>query len=277
MISVLVVGAGPVGHTLAAGLARAGYELRHWSRSRGPLFQEGEPPEPVDVVLLAVRDDVIAQAARFVVDHGAAGAGTVLVHCAGALPPLEVLQAERARVRGCGLLHPLLSISDPEGTDLAGTVAAISGDAAGLAMAERLAHSLGAHPLPLLPEQLGAYHAAAALAAGHVAAVLDAAVAALTAIGLDRRHAEEALAGLSRSVMDNVTRVGLPAALTGPAARGDVATVQRHLQALPATSPEAAEMYRLLLPAVLRLAQRKGSAGAAELQAIEALLRAPAT
>ncbi len=264
---ILVVGAGPVGHALAAGLSRAGFALHHWSRSRGPLWQEGEPPQTPAVVILAVRDDVIGQAARFAVQHGAAGPRTVLLHCAGAIPPLAVFSELRGQVAGCGLLHPLRSLSsqDVATADLTGTVMAICGDPVGLATAERLALAVGGHPLPLEPEQLGAYHAAAALCSGHVAALLDVAVGVLQSIGLDRRHAEQALASLCGSVATNVAVVGLPAALTGPIARGDVETVSRHLQALPAASAEADRLYRALLPTVLRLAEAKG---AADLQAL---------
>ena len=82
---ILVVGAGPVGHAWAKRLLAAGYTLRHWSRSQGPLWQESATREPADIVVFAVRDEAIAQAAQFLVEHGAAGPGSVLLHCAGAL------------------------------------------------------------------------------------------------------------------------------------------------------------------------------------------------
>src|SRR6185436_947823 len=98
--------------------------------------------------------------------------------------------------------------------DLRGAVIAVCGDVAGLLEAERLAARLGGVPLVLQPSQLAAYHGAAALAAGHAAALLAAATEALVAVGLDRRHAEGALAALCASMAHNVARVGLPAALT---------------------------------------------------------------
>jgi predicted short-subunit dehydrogenase-like oxidoreductase (DUF2520 family) len=71
----------------------------------------------------------------------------------------------------------------------------------------------------------------------------------------------------------------LPAALTGPIARGDAATVARHLAAL-ASDPalnEIAAVYRLLGRRALALARAQGRADAAALAAIAALLAAPAT
>jgi predicted short-subunit dehydrogenase-like oxidoreductase (DUF2520 family) len=207
----------------------------------------------------------------------------VLLHCAGALPPLEVLGAEVGRVKGLGLLHPLRSFVDGGDLDgepvlggsaqlLTGTVIAVGGDDAGLAAAKLLCSALGGQPLLVSAEQQGAYHAAAVLAAGHVAALLDVATHILARIGLDRPLAERALAALTRSVTHNIERVGLTSALSGPFARGDAATIGRHLTALHALSAESEAVYRALAPSALDLAYRKGSATPEGLDRIARLL-----
>lgn len=258
---ILVVGAGPVGHVLAQGLQAAGFPLRHWARSRGPLWEETNQKQAVDIIILAVRDEAIATAARFIVEHGAADGRTVLLHCAGALPPLDVLAEEAGRVRGRGLLHPLSSFAEADpAVTLAGTVVAIGGDDPGLETGRLLTEALGAVPLALSAEQQGAYHAAAVMAAGHVAALLEVATHVLTSVGLHRPAAEKALSALTRSVTHNIDRVGLPTALTGPFARGDANTVARHLQALGSMSAEADAVYRGLCASALDLGYRKGAA-----------------
>jgi predicted short-subunit dehydrogenase-like oxidoreductase (DUF2520 family) len=280
---VLVVGAGPVGHALASGLALAGFPLRHWSRSLGPLWQESASRRPADIVVLAVRDEAIAQAAQFVVEHGAAGPGSVLLHCAGALDPYEALGAQRDQVAGVGLLHPLRSFAQSvagsaapaaELLNLGGTVLAVCGDERGVLAAELLGNALGGVVVKLPAERLPAYHAAAVLAAGHVAALLDTAVHLLRRIGLEQRVAEQALASLTRSVVDNIAEVGLPHALTGPFARGDAATVGKHLDALARISCEATTVYRTLGYTSIDVAQHKGGAEPAALDRIRALLDA---
>lgn len=46
-----------------------------------------------------------------------------------------------------------------------------------------------------------------------------------------------------------------PEALTGPIARGDEATVQRHLEAIETTMPELLELYRVLAERTRSLAE----------------------
>ena len=77
-----------------------------------------------------------------------------------------------------------------------------------------------------------AYHAAAVIASNHLVALLGQAerVAAWPACP------STAYLDLVRATVDNVAELGPAAALTGPAARGDDATIERHLDALPETS-----------------------------------------
>ncbi|MGH2477881.1 MAG: DUF2520 domain-containing protein, partial [Candidatus Limnocylindrales bacterium] len=59
------------------------------------------------------------------------------------------------------------------------------------------------------------------------------------------------------ATLDNVAALGPATGLTGPAARGDEATIRRHLRALPVDERRA---YRSLADAARRLAQQARSA-----------------
>jgi predicted short-subunit dehydrogenase-like oxidoreductase (DUF2520 family) len=72
-----------------------------------------------------------------------------------------------------------------------------------------------------------AYHAAACIAANHLVALL----AQAQRVAPDGVPFE-ALLELARGALDNVAAIGPKAALTGPAARGDVETLERHRQAM---------------------------------------------
>ncbi len=277
---VLVVGAGPVGLTFERALSHIGFPVRSWSRSHGPLWPQGSEPVAADIVILAVRDDAIAHAAEYIVAHGGAGSQSVVLHCAGGRPPSQVLATIRSAVKGIGLLHPLRSFVHRGGSDeqdgsgpqkeheLVGTVMALCGDAAGLFAGQELCTALSGVPLVLPEDRLPMYHAAAVLAAGHVATLIDVAVQLLGRIGLDRKVGAAALTALTDSVLHNIRQVGLPQALTGPIARGDALTVASHLDALNRQSCQVGDIYRVVAESSLDIAYRKGTADDAALAAV---------
>jgi predicted short-subunit dehydrogenase-like oxidoreductase (DUF2520 family) len=102
------------------------------------------------------------------------------------------------------------------------------------------------------------YHAAAALAANGAAGLAFAAVSILERLGFDRRAAERAIGGLLRTVGDNVQSLGVPAALTGPIARGEPRTVARHRRALARLGRGALGAYDAVLPVVVDCARASG-------------------
>lgn len=265
-MSVLVAGGGPVARALVAGLRRAGLDVATWSRAGG----RGGAAEPVTVAVLAVSDGAIGEVARRLLDDGVIDARAAVLHCAGVLPPRLALAGVAHRVAGVGLLHPLRAVArGAVETDLTGTVFGVAGDETGTAAARELVARLAGVPLVLDEESLPRYHAAAALAGNHTLALVASAVELLVTEGLPRPDAERAASSLLRSAADNVAARGLPDALTGPIARGDVETVERHLAALPeAVLP----LYRATACATLALARAQGRADPARLSALAVLL-----
>ncbi len=264
---LLIVGDGPVARALTAALQAADVAPQRWWR------RQGTPLPQADVVVLAVRDEAIGDMAAQImarVDDDATP--PILLHCAGALPAEEAFSSLKRRPLGVGVLHPLRSIAGGEADgSLNGTVFAVEGDGPGREAALRLVERVGGAPLLLEAEQLPRYHAAAALVSNHAVALVDAGVELLTSVGLERAQATRALAGLLASTAENLSRVGLPEALTGPIARGDVAVVARHLLALRSLTDIAA-LYRATARRVSKVAADKGRAGRDALLRIAALL-----
>jgi len=140
------------------------------------------------------------------------------------------------------------------GERLQGATFACSGTAAAREMAERLVLLFGGRLLSLgdAPADRARYHAAAALAANGLVALLDLALEALGEQG-DR----EGLAHLIRGVAENLAATSTRDALTGPVVRGDAEVVRAHLAALP---DEARRVYRLLSRRMVELARERGVA-----------------
>jgi predicted short-subunit dehydrogenase-like oxidoreductase (DUF2520 family) len=182
----------------------------------------------VDLLVIATPDDQVARVAAQVVPVD----GAVVLHLSGSLG-LDVLAPHRRR---CSL-HPLVPLPNPE-VGTARLLSGISFAVAGDPIAERLALALGGRPLTVDEELRTSYHAAASIAANHLVALIGQVerVAASAGLPLD------AFAGLMRAATDDALSLGPRAALTGPAARGDWDTVERHRRALSTMAGHRTEL-----------------------------------
>ncbi len=225
-----VVGRGRLGPALAAALRAAGVAVD------GPLGR-GATAQDADVVLLCVPDAEIARAAACIPGCD----GRLVGHCSGAttLAPLHPHEAFS--------LHPLMTVP-ATGADFRGAPAAIAGTTdRARDTARRLAAGLGMTPFSVADHDRAAYHAAASIASNFLVTLEW---AAERVGGVDR----EVLAPLVRATVDNWAAHGAHAALTGPIARGDEATVARQRDAVRRRAPELAALFDALADATRTLA-----------------------
>ncbi len=229
---IAIVGAGRLGTAMAAALAAAGIDVE------GPL-RRGEPVgADAGAVLLCVPDTEIEAAAA------ALTAGPLVAHCSAsttlaALAPHEAFS-----------LHPLMTVPET-GARFAGATAAVAGStSAALSTAGALARRLGMQPVQIDDADRAAYHAAASIAANFLVVVEDLAERLARTAGLDR----EPLVALVQAAVANWATLGPGAALTGPVARGDDATVVRQRAAVAERAPADLELFDALVDATRRLA-----------------------
>ncbi len=221
--SVQIVGArGRVGSAVSARLAELGVAL------------DSQSPE---LVLLCVPDRAIAEVAS------ATPIGPWIAHVSGATP----LAALDPHTRRFGL-HPLQSFSRSRGPEqLDGAWAAVTSETdEARAVGYELAETLGVRPFDLADADRVTYHAGAAMASNYLVTLREAARSLLEAAGAP----PDALDPLIHGVVDGGFE------LTGPIARGDWSTVERHLAAIRAARPELEELYVVLAEATARIAGR---------------------
>jgi predicted short-subunit dehydrogenase-like oxidoreductase (DUF2520 family) len=203
-----------------------------------------------DLVVIATPDAAIADAAAALASSLPAGA--LVLHLSGActLAELDKLRVERPDVE-LGSLHPLQSfpMADVGVARLPGSWCAVDGPPD----VERIAVSLGLRPFRIDESKRVAYHATATVASNHLVALMGQVARLAAAAGVP----PAALLPLVRSTLENVDAFGPAGALTGPIVRGDVDTVARHLDALPADERPA---YRALAEQALRLTGRDDTA-----------------
>ena len=203
-----------------------------------------------DIVIIATPDAAIEGTAVAVAPSLRRGA--LVVHLAGShgldafVPLLEL----RPDVR-VGALHPLQSMPSVSlGLDrLPGSWAAIAGDP----QVGELAAALELRTFVVPDGERARYHATAVVASNHLVALLGQVERLATSAGVPF----EAFAPLAEASMANVFDLGARAALTGPVARGDLATVAAHLRELP---PSERDVYRALAREAARLADTRNNA-----------------
>ncbi len=180
-----------------------------------------------ELLLVAVSDRAIYDVAAMI----PASEGLVF-HASGALLSL----------RDGFSLHPLKSLPPVgEPGDLEGTMLVFEGEHR--RTAKLIAAAVGAKFVEVAPERKALYHAAAVFGSNYVAAVLDIGERLMREAGID--ESKEALVALAQSAIENWRRHDDAKRFTGPAARGDAETIERHLAAL-AGDPRLAEIYELL-------------------------------
>ncbi|MGH2981514.1 MAG: Rossmann-like and DUF2520 domain-containing protein [Solirubrobacterales bacterium] len=232
--ALAIIGAGRVGRAVQRAAQEAGVDSRLAGRSDAARACEG-----AEAALLCVPDAAIEQACETIAD---AGSLRLVGHTSGArgYEPLAAASDRGVAVFG---FHPLQTIPDGD-AELARAGCAVSGSTpAALAYARTLAQRLGMRPFELPEEGRATYHAAAAIASNFLVALEESAARLLQRSGVE--GGRELLAPLVLRSAANWAERG-EAALTGPIARGDEATVQRHLEAIEADLPELAELYRVL-------------------------------
>lgn len=265
-MNVSVVGAGRVGTAMAVLLGRAGHRIaavsgRGPTRDRASRFLSEVPfLDPADaarvgeLVLIGVPDDEIPNIVGQIAGAGGFRAGQWVAHLSGA-SGLDVLSPGRAAGARPLALHPLQTFPDVAGAleRLPGCAMAVTAeDAEGYTVGERIADDLMARPFRLEDAMRPLYHAAAVFASNYLI------VASGIAEDLFRRAGVpdplSSMLPLQRASVDNVERLGPSEALTGPAVRGDAATVERNLVALHASRPDVVAAYVVLCRSAIELA-----------------------
>lgn len=290
--TIAIVGAGRVGCALGRRLheknwrigpvitrsMRSAREARRRIGSGAPQAGLSGAVLVADVILISTPDraigDIAAGLARLGESPSVAGQAAkrprkprgrtwqskVVLHTSGALAS-DVLRPLALRGAATGSLHPLQTFSGRTLPLLAGSVCVIEGSASALPMARRICRDLGCIAVVLPPRNKAAYHAGAALAAGHVLAVFEAAVRMLIEAGFPRKRAVAALLPLTRQTLANYERLGPRAApssapssaWTGPLSRGDFGVIERHLEALRGFPKEYRGAYEALSKLAVRV------------------------
>jgi len=274
--SVAIIGPGRMGQAMGRLLAQSHVPIA-FVAARNPaaarravrFIGKGKPTGLADprlqgasVLLIATSDAAIAPVARALAQQGKgidAWQGRVVLHTCGSLPS-AVLRPLQLRGAAIGSLHPYQTVPNPQAgvRNLRGCFWALEGDRRALREARSWVKLLGGVGFSIQPEAKTLYHLSAFIVCPTVVTLMAQATSLLKQAGVPPRISRPMLRQFVSETAKNFAELGARRALTGPAVRGDWATIRRHLTALKRSAPEFVPVYQSLLQAMIALA-RAGS------------------
>ena len=264
-LTVSIAGPGNLGTALALTLTSAGHAVKFIAVRRkaavnrdvkilartikARLVELGTTPLDTDLVWLAVPDDAIAATALRLAPlqdwHG-----KIVLHSSGALTSdaLAPLRQKGARVAS---LHPGMTFVRSSVPQMAGVAFALEGDLAATRVARQIVEDLGGTVHTIKKHHKVLYHAFGSFASPLVIALMATLEQVAQAAGIRRQNIKTMMVPLLWQTLHNYLKHDASSAFSGPLARGDVATIRKHLEELEQI-PEAREVYVALARAATK-------------------------
>lgn len=256
-LRVGVIGAGRVGAVLGAALRYAGHDVvgvsasSRASRRRAdallpgvPVARPDEIAPDVDLLLLAVPDDVLPGLVRGLAASDALSAGGFVVHTSGRYG-VDVLEPATKRGSLPVALHPVMTFTGTavDLDRLRGVCFGVTAPDVLRPAAETLVLEMGGEPVWIAEAARPLYHAALSYGANHLVTLVASAMDLLRASGVG--DPQRLLGPLLSAALDNALRYG-DRGLTGPVPRGDAGTLAVHRAVISAIDPQIAGVYTTL-------------------------------
>lgn len=286
MLKIGFIGAGPVGTAFAVNLSQRGYQVIgvfDVVREAVQRFADDVPgcrvyekaqelADSADMVFVTTPDDIIPKATAELKWR----AGQSVVHCSGAS---TVHSLEHAAEQGAmvGSIHPCQTFAGREQAiaNLPGSTFAIEAEGPIKKTLTEIAKALDGDWVYLTSEDKALYHAAACIACNYFYTLVSIATDLWQNFGKTSAEATKAYIPLLQGSVNNIAKMGFPACLTGPIARGDVKTIQRHLAALEKSAPDILPLYRELGLKTIPIGIAKGTLSKRNAEELRVLLGGP--
>jgi len=272
--SIAIIGCGTVGTALGKLLGKAGYHIAGVSTASLSTAAKAaqivsakrysdspwEISRGVGVVFVTTPDDAIESTCKAIALRKGFDRKTVVIHCSGAHPSTILVSAKECEA-SVASVHPLQSFASAKEAErlVPGSYFTVEGDKAAVGIARQLVKDLGGIVLEITPAAKALYHAAAVAASNYLVVVMNLALELNRAAGISPDISFKALLPLIRGTLENIGAKGIPQALTGPIARGDVNTVADHIKAMEENIPQFLDIYKTLGRHAVDLAIEKGT------------------
>ena len=255
---IAIIGLGKVGSALGFLLRSAGHDIVAVSdcsaealRS-GILYTGGLPctdaasaAAHADSVFITTTDDAIKTVCDEMAGKGVFSPGKRVVHASGA-GGLDLLEAARQSGAYVASIHPLQSFADVRGAieNIPGSTFGITAQKEIESWTIQIVRDLGGTFFFVPDEDKPLYHVAACIASNYLVTLIYIVRSIHHHLGLRGDDAVKSFWPLVRGTINNIEHRGVEHSLTGPIARGDVGTIEKHLAAIDAKLPWLSQLYR---------------------------------
>lgn len=268
------IGAGKVGTALAYLLKRSGYNIvgissrsiasaQRASEFIGDITYSNDIylfVEDSDVVFITTNDDAIDSVVMGIKENCEIKKGQIFVHTSGSRSANVFKALEELGAYGISI-HPLQTIANPqEGIkNITGSLFAVDGNNNAFGLAKEIVDALEGEVFFIDSNQKPLYHLAAVIACNYFVTLMDKSVNLFREVNIEEKMGTIGLIKLVKGTLNNIERLGPQDALTGPIARGDIATIKDHIEAMKKYSPDTLQLYKTMGLYTTELAIKKGS------------------
>jgi predicted short-subunit dehydrogenase-like oxidoreductase (DUF2520 family) len=251
------IGAGKVGTALAVLLSRKGYKVTSVfdqnALAAGSLATQIKGCRVMDsaqqtvnaaqIIFITTPDSVIP----VIADTMKWQRGQGVIHCSGADSTAVLAPAKTAGAMAAAF-HPLQTFAGAKEAmeNIPGSTFAIEAEEPLLGTLKKMATDLRGNWITLSADDKAAYHAAAVFASNYLVTLVKMATDLWQTFSIPADQATKALMPLIRGTLHNIETLGLPNCLTGPIARGDSGTVEKHLNTISEKTPALLSSYKAL-------------------------------
>ena len=248
-----IIGAGKVGKVFAKFLASNGHEIGHVVNSTVKSSEEAvnfigqgipsaiEEVGQCDVILIGTRDDAIRE--TFLKISEKIGDFKAIGHFSGAYSSYLLRECDSMGV-GRFSIHPNASFADPQiWKSFKDVYFVVEGNEIGKNLILTLLSSLNLKYGEISENKKLFYHSGAVFASNFVVALLAISRELHSIAELDPETSEKISTYLAKQAIENVEKLGVKDAVTGPVARGDMRLVNAEEMVLKDTVPDIGSLY----------------------------------
>ena len=287
--SFAIVGCGKVGTALGLFLTKRGYPAVGFasrSLSSAKKLADGlrvncvsksfwDATQHADIVFITTPDGAIENTCNQISQNSGFKKNAFVFHCSGALPSTILKSASSRCDAFIASMHPLQSYASAtfNSNPFQNIIITVEGENEAVKTAEQIVKDLGAKFVKIATDGKILYHAAAVVASNYLITLINLSLTLMNKAEISGKDALHVLQPLIAGTLENIERVGIPEALTGPIARGDIHTVKAHLNALETISPEILKLYKLLGIYTVEIATAKGTLSKLSAQKLKNILQ----